>query len=119
MRSQENKARWGKRTADTLIDKCGWDGANGSPKVERQSVFQSPQASRASVVAFSVTPQRPPRSNWVILLEEGSVLTNLSPAAPYRTHRTPLLPLQLLGMSNATYLLVADPVNLLGFEMLH
>jgi hypothetical protein len=96
-----------------------WNGSDVSPKVDRQGAFQLPRPCRASTVAFSVTPARPPRLNWVILLEDGSVLTNLSPSAPYRTNRTPLLPLQLLGMSSATYLLVADPVNFLGFEMLH
>ena len=77
-----------------------------------------PRVSRASAVAFSVTRTRPPRSNSVILLDDDSVLTDLSPSAPYHTRRTPLLPLQLLGMANSAYLLVADAADFLGFEAL-
>ena len=56
--------------------------------------------------------------NWAILLEGQSVLNNLSPSVARQPNRKPLMPLQLLGMSSSTYLLVADPVDFVGFEML-
>jgi hypothetical protein len=96
-----------------------WNSGNGSPKVDRRGVFQSAQAIRESAAAFSITPTRPPRSSWVVLLADGSLLTSLSSSEPFHTHRNPISPLQLLVLSNATYLLVSDPRDLLGFEVLH
>jgi hypothetical protein len=96
-----------------------WNGVKDSPQLTRRAAIELPRDSRASAVTFSVTQTRPPRSNWAILLEDGSLLTDHSPSAPYHPLRAPLLPLQLLGMSNSTYLLVENPEDFLAFEALH
>ncbi len=96
-----------------------WNDVNDSPKVTRRTPIELPRDSRASAVTFSVTQTRPPRMNWVILMEDGSLLTDRSPSAPYHPLRRPLLPLQLLGMSSSTYLLVESPEDYLAFEAIH
>jgi len=94
-----------------------WEGGNGHGKVTRHPAAEIPGNFRAAAVTYSVAPGRPPRLAWLVLLEDWRVVTNLSGEA-YRTARTPLVPLQMLAMSGTTYLLVADPEDYVGFDVL-
>ncbi|HWC98826.1 MAG TPA: hypothetical protein VG456_18830 [Candidatus Sulfopaludibacter sp.] len=93
-----------------------WDGGEG--KVQRWAAEQLPRASTASVVAYGVTAAGRGRSSWALLLDDGTMVSNVSRYGPYRPNRPPVLPLQLVGMETHTYLMVADPVDFVGFEML-
>ncbi len=65
---------------------------------------------RAGAVAFSVVPEtegRPVRREWLLLLEDGAVIRGRS-AAPTRLQAPPALPLELLPLSQATYVLTVE-----------
>lgn len=99
-----------------FVAEINWN--DGEPKVARREPVELPRGSRASTVAFSVTPKRPPRISWAILLDDESIVSHRSPNTPLHPRRAPLMPLQLLVMDSATYLLVADPVDFLGLDVL-
>lgn len=60
----------------------------------------------------------PARVDWVVLLEDGRLLSNSSPAMPQSMAGKPVLPLQLLSMQYAKYLLTHDEVEVLKFRNL-
>jgi hypothetical protein len=58
------------------------------------------------------------RVDWVVLLEDGRLLSNSSPSMPQTMAGKPVLPLQLLSMQYAKYLLTHDEVEVLKFRNL-
>ena len=65
----------------------------------------------AASLVYSVTPARPVRRDWVVLLEDGSVVTSRSPDEPQVLPGKPARPLELLPLARGTYILVIDPVR--------
>ncbi len=98
-----------------LID---WMTAEPEAKVTRKSVSRLPRDAKSSVAAFSVSDRRPPRLDWVVLLDDGSLVSSKSPGSVQRFPSAPVRPLQLLSMSQAMYLLTTDAVDILRFRNL-
>lgn len=74
---------------------------------------------RAGAAAFKATPGGPPRRDWAVLLESGEVLSSFAPQEARRTAFAPAVPLELVALSRAGYLVTLDPARGPQLEALH
>jgi hypothetical protein len=78
-----------------------------------------PQQALAGVVVYAAHGA-PPRRDWVLLLDNGTLVSSRRPGVPTPlapSHR-PVRPLQLAPMERETYLLVHHPNNVLALQRL-
>jgi len=87
--------------------------------VARFSAGRLPSAPRSAVASYSVTGRPPARREWLVLLQDGTVVFSGSPARPRPLDGSLMLPLNLLAMSRMTYLLTLDKQGLPQLELMH
>ncbi len=73
------------------------------PRVERARKI--PARPIAAGIAYQARPDRPMRRDWVAVLADGSVVHSLSRERPMRPRGKPGIPLEIVALSQATYLL--------------
>ena len=95
-----------------LIDLVWSPGAKPPLSANRSSAVALQEDVRAGAVVYGVAERQIPRRDWVVLLNDGNVVSNQFPQ-PTSIPGEPAVPLQLLPMSRRTYLLVADPEQVL------
>lgn len=61
----------------------------------------------AGGIAFQARPDRPMRRDWVVLLADGTILHNMSGEELMRSDGVPVVPLSLVALSQATYVLTS------------
>jgi len=94
-----------------------WPRGGGAPHVERSPAMTAPSTPRAAATAYSVGEERPARREWVVLLEGDRVVSGRSPDAPLDLEAHPVLPLQILSLSDGVHLLVAPRTGAVGLAL--
>ena len=91
----------------------GPDGkAIGEPLVESLGVLPTPATSAA--VSFLAEPGRPMRRDWVVILQDGSVMHSQIPGRPMKTRGIPVEPPDLVVLRQTTYLLTQPQTSRQG-----
>jgi hypothetical protein len=108
----ENKAHKRAFVAD-------FDFGTAGNKLQRSSTYEISEPIQAAAVAYQITESRKPRRDWAILLTDSTVVSSRNPGTPFELSGKPVLPLQLLSMSEMLYLLALDEKELLKMNMLH
>lgn len=80
--------------------------ANGDPRNKITPIEQTDSKLRSAATAFRITEDGPLERVWAVLLENGHLLDNAAPTGRENLPQPPAVPLQLLRMSGATYLLL-------------
>jgi hypothetical protein len=91
-----------------LVDATWPPGAADGRVTAREHVATLAGPARAAAVTYSVARLSPGRREWLVLLADGSTVFSASPAEHHHLAAAPVLPLQMLAMSQATYVLAAD-----------
>lgn len=73
------------------------------PRVEAGPKLAVPPV--AAAITFQSRPDRPMRRDWAVLLSNGSLVHNKSAQKPMRPQGKPVTPLELVALSQTTYLL--------------
>jgi len=94
-----------------------WPASGGNGQLERMVAGELPGQPRAAAVTYSVSYQSPARRAWVVLLENGGVVSGGWPKGPRALRGTPSLPLDLVAMSKMSYLLTLDAQGLPRLEL--
>lgn len=87
--------------------------------VELTPVGKLPSAPKASAASYVITADGPPRRDWAILLDNGSVIHSFNAHVPQQLRGAPAMPLELISLTSAGYLLVAGKSGNPEFEYLH
>jgi len=96
-----------------------WPTGPGEGTVARASAGRLPGPPRAAAVTYSVTSRAAARRDWLVLLRDGTAIFSGSPTRPRQLDGSLMLPLDLLGMSQMTYLLTLDKQGLPRLELMH
>lgn len=80
---------------------------NGKPTSEAQRLREVPESPTHATVAFQARADRPMRRDWVVAMRDGTLIHESQEHA-MRTDRPVVLPLNVVRMSQATYVLTAD-----------
>ena len=94
-----------------------WPAAGDSGQLDREAASELPGQPRAAAVTYSVSHASAGRRAWVVLLENGQVVSGGWPTGPRTLHGTPSLPLDLVAMSKMSYLLTMDAQGLPRLEL--
>jgi hypothetical protein len=95
-----------------------WPAGSGQATPTRGKSFKLPGAPRSAQVTYSVA-SKSPRREWLVLLQDGSVVFSGSPNRPRKVDGSPALPIDLVAMSQMTYLLTLDKQGLPRLELMH
>jgi hypothetical protein len=95
-----------------------WPAGSGQGTPTRGKSFKLPGATRSAQITYSVT-SKSPRREWLVLLQDGSVVFSGSPSRPRKVDGSPAIPLDLVAMSQMTYLLTLDKQGLPRLELMH
>jgi hypothetical protein len=96
-----------------------WPSGTGEGTVAKAAAGRLPGPPRAAAVAYSVASRPATRRDWLVLLRDGTVIFSGSPTRPRQLDGSLMLPLDLLGMSQMTYLLTLDRQGLPRLELMH
>jgi hypothetical protein len=102
-----------------FVADVAWPTGPGEGVVARAGAGRLPNPPRAAAVTYSVTSRPAARRDWLVLLRDGTVIFSGSPTRPRQIDGSLLLPLDLLAMSEMTYLLTLDKQGLPQFELMH
>ena len=95
-----------------------WEAGKPEPRMSKSNPIPlTAKVSGASAVYAPVG--EPPRRDWVIAFADGTVVSSREPQVHRHFGSGPVLPLQLAARQQQTYLLVNDPVEVLGLALLH
>jgi hypothetical protein len=94
-----------------------WPASGGGGQLDRGAASELPGPPRAAAVTYSVSHGSAGRRAWVVLLENGQVVSGGWPTGPRTLHGTPSLPLDLVAMSKMSYLLTLDAQGLPRLEL--
>ncbi len=92
---------------------------SGEGKPEVGPAVSLAGAPRAAAAAYPATTREVTPRTWAVLLQDGRVTSSVAPGEAHAAGRDPVLPLQLLPMSSATYMLLATPAGQLSLDVLH
>jgi hypothetical protein len=95
-----------------------WPSGSGAATPARGKIFKLPGAPRSAQVTYSVA-NKSARREWIVLLQDGSVVFSGSPNRPRKVDGTPAIPLNLIAMSQMSYLLTLDNQGLPRLELMH
>jgi hypothetical protein len=89
------------------------------PASHRSEAYTLAAPYKASAAAYDATSTAArARRDWVVLLGNGSAMVSRTPLEPVAVSGRPVLPLQLLSMSQVAYLVVHDDETVLKLEPL-
>ena len=94
----------------------GADGKAQKPEFTRLTVL--PDAPVAGAICYQLAANAPMRRDWAILMKNGEVAHSVAPGHPQRLDAAPTVPLELLALSKASYLLTSDPKKGPDFALL-
>jgi hypothetical protein len=78
---------------------------------QEKPVFEVPEDPVGSAAIYGPPLLSNPRRDWVVVLENGSVVTNRDPGNPRELEGQAVFPLQLLPRPQMTYLLMTHPAE--------
>jgi hypothetical protein len=108
----------GANQRNVFVADIKWPPGSGAASPSRGKTFKLPGTPRSAQVTYSVT-SKSPRREWLVLLQDGSVVFSGSPNRPRKVDGSPALPLDLVAMSQMTYLLTLDKQGLPRLELMH